>query len=58
MFANAATWIIRLTTPVPISRQEDDLVVLRFGIKDVDEFIRAANVSQRTDNFCAQVVKR
>ena len=58
MFANAAAWIIRLATPVPISRQEADFVVIRFGIKDVDEFICAANFSQRTDNFRAQGVKR
>ena len=58
MLANAAAWIICLAAPVPVSRQKADLVVFRFGIKDIDEFIRAANVSQRTDDFRAHGVKR
>ena len=58
MRANTAAWVIRLAAPVPVSRQKADLVVFRFGIKDIDEFIRAANVRQRTDNFRAHGVKR
>ena len=32
--------------------------MFRFGIKDVDEFIRAADVRQRSDDFRAHGVKR